>query len=79
MPEWLLRLAADLMCVCHRLRAYLGRPENGYIAVGMLDAPDPESLGFSVGNPRAFAMLSADPVTLMPHKVLGGGRQQEGE
>jgi len=73
----LLRVVADLMYASHRFRAYLGRPENAYIAVGMLDAPDPESLGFSVGNPHAFAMLSADPIALMPHKVLDGRRQQE--
>jgi len=67
------------MYASHRFRAYLGRPENVYIAVGMLDAPDSESLGFSVGNPRTFAMLSADPMALMPFKVpVGRGAKETG-
>jgi len=45
--------------------------ERAYFAVGMIEAPDPKALGFAVGNPREFLMLSADPMALMPFKVLG--------
>jgi len=72
-PEWLRQLKEELMRASRRFAAYLGRPENCYAAVGMVEAPDPESLGFAVGNPREFLMLSADPTALMPRKALGGG------
>jgi len=71
-PEWLL----DLLRAKYRFNDHLGRPENVYFAVGMIEAPDPESLGFVVGNPREFFMLSTDPMAILPFKVLGRREQK---
>jgi len=59
------------MQINYRFANYLGRKEGGYVAVGLIEASDPKALGFSVGNPHEFFMLSADPIAVMPFKVLG--------
>jgi len=78
LSEWLRELEEELGRVRRRFYGYLGRPEGVYIAAGVLDAPDPKPLGFEVGNPHTFFMLSADPIALMPFKILGGRVAREG-
>jgi len=55
----------------YRFYDYLGREEGEYVAVGVIETPNPRALGFKVGNPREFGMLSADTIAVSPFKVLG--------